>query len=277
MMILCIQDIFDWVDKHSNTKFILRVSYMEVYNEEINDLLGDGVNSKNLRIVSEDANRGVTIGGLVEEICKNVDDFMSLLARGEEARSYASTNMNADSSRSHTIYRVCIEAKDLLCENNDQVSNSSSPPTASISTKKSLNRSLSERMSNSDLPDRVSYLNLVDLAGSERQKSTGATGKTLKEGSMINRSLLTLGAVISKLSEACKKTKNSKPVFVPFRDSKLTRILKQSLGGNTLTSVRKRFESFIIVFIRLFVCFFLYRSYVPLLRLRCIGKKLFQH
>ena len=81
----------------------------------------------------------------------------------------------------------------------------------------------------------------MDLAGSERQKSTNATGKVLKEGANINKSLLSLGAVISKLGEASNKKKGVKPVFIPYRDSKLTRILKQSLGGNTMTSVSYSF------------------------------------
>ena len=83
----------------------------------------------------------------------------------------------------------------------------------------------------------VSYMNLVDLAGSERQKSTNATGKTLKEGANINKSLLALGAVINKLGQQGKKGKGKKDNFIPYRDSKLTRILKQSLGGNTITSI----------------------------------------
>lgn len=116
MMVLCIRDIFEWVESHAQFQYTLRVSYMEVYNEEINDLLGEGPNSKNLRILSEDAARGCTIGGLVEEVCSTPQDFHDLLKRGETARSYASTSMNADSSRSHTIYRVMIEVKDLIDE-----------------------------------------------------------------------------------------------------------------------------------------------------------------
>jgi centromeric protein E len=171
---------------------------MEVYNEEINDLLGvPGPTSKNLRIVSEDAVRGAVIGGLVEEVCVTPNDFMEVLHRGEASRSYASTSMNAESSRSHTIYRVSIDVR--------HVDNDGSNDVSAV---------------------RTSYMNLVDLAGSERQKSTNATGKTLKEGSNINKSLLALGAVINKLGEASKKVKGAKPVFIPYRDSKLTRILK---------------------------------------------------
>lgn len=221
MMILCIRDLLDWVDAHSDHSYLLKVAYLEVYNEEINDLLGDDVNSKNLRIVSEDAMRGAHIGGLNEVCVKTHDDFMAVLSRGEQNRSYAYTNMNAESSRSHTIYRVTIEVR----EKDDEVEEEKTSMGMVESTK------------TSSEPLRVSYLNLVDLAGSERQKQTHASGKTLKEGANINKSLLALGAVINKLGESTKKMKGAKPSFIPYRDSKLTRILKQSLGGNTMTTV----------------------------------------
>lgn len=219
-MILCIRDIMEWIEAHTEKEYTLRVAYLEVYNEEINDLLGPNGSpaSKNLRIVSEDAARGAVIGGLIEEVVRTPDDFMEVLQRGEASRSYASTSMNAESSRSHTIYRVSIERRDRDIGNSTEEDGLLRPNDASS-------------------PTTTSYLNLVDLAGSERQKSTNATGKTLKEGSNINKSLLALGAVINKLGEASKKVKGSKPVFIPYRDSKLTRILKQSLGGNTLTSI----------------------------------------
>eukprot|EP00606_Chrysophyceae_sp_TOSAG23-5_P001147 GSChrysophyteH2.ASY1.ANO1.536.1 assembled CDS len=206
MMILCIDDIFTYVKDHSHEfKYTLRVSYMEVYNEEINDLLqtaeGEG---KNLKITAEDAARGAVIGTLVEEEVNSPDEFMQVLYKGEAARSYASTTMNDNSSRSHVIYHDMA----ALLGNKDDGAGS-----------------------------RISYMNLVDLAGSERQKSTNATGKTLKEGANINKSLLALGAVIGKLGESGKAKKGSKAAFIPYRDSKLTRILKQSLGGNTLTSI----------------------------------------
>ena len=181
MMILCIRDILNFVRDHAHIKYTLKVSYLEVYNEEINDLLGEpgNSNSKNLKIVSEDSVRGAVIGGLVEEVAQTPEDFMEILKRGESSRSYASTEMNNESSRSHTIYRVTIESIDIPADG--------SPPTSG---------------------GKVAYLNLVDLAGSERQKSTKAEGKTLKEGSNINKSLLALGAVINKLGESSKKVSN---------------------------------------------------------------------
>lgn len=215
MMFLCIRDILEWMKMHPDISYKLRVAYLEVYNEEINDLLGgEDPASKNLKIVSEDALRGAVIGGLVEEDAATAEDFMAILQRGEASRSYATTNMNAESSRSHTIYRVSIEAKEK--------------------------NSLGDEDSGSDTgTGRVSYLNLVDLAGSERQKSTKAEGKVLKEGANINKSLLALGAVIKKLGETSKIKKGADKAasFIPYRDSKLTRILKQSLGGNALTSI----------------------------------------
>lgn len=225
MMVLCVRDILEWVRSHPDIQYKIRVAYLEVYNEEINDLLGEpGLASKNLKIVSEDALRGAVIGGLVEEDASTSDQFMEILRRGEQSRSYASTNMNAESSRSHTIYRITIEARGggmNQVEEEDSLMGGGGGGGSSASS------------------GRVSYLNLVDLAGSERQKSTKAEGKVLKEGANINKSLLALGAVIKKLGEVSKikKGTDKSASFIPYRDSKLTRILKQSLGGNALTSV----------------------------------------
>jgi centromeric protein E len=229
MMVLCIRDILEWIRSHPDIQYKIRVAYLEVYNEEINDLLGEtGMTSKNLKIVSEDVIRGAVIGGLVEEDASTSEQFMEILRRGEQSRSYASTNMNAESSRSHTIYRITIEAKGgasgHLNENQDDDDSVMGGAGAGGS---------------SSSAGRVSYLNLVDLAGSERQKSTKAEGKVLKEGANINKSLLALGAVIKKLGEVSKVKKGAdkSSSFIPYRDSKLTRILKQSLGGNALTSI----------------------------------------
>ena len=171
-----LEDLFSKADgRRREWRDTITVSLLEVYNEEINDLLGEA-DAKNLKIVSEDSVRGAVIGGLVEEIAQTPEDFMAILKRGEASRSYASTEMNNESSRSHTIYRVTIESID--------VPEDGTPPVGG---------------------GKVAYLNLVDLAGSERQKSTKAEGKTLKEGSNINKSLLALGAVINKLGELSKK------------------------------------------------------------------------
>lgn len=214
MMILCIRDIFEFIKTHVDKRYLLKVSYMEVYNEEINDLLNnDESTNRNLKITSEDAARGAVIGNLQEVPVETPAEFMDVLHKGESNRSYASTSMNDNSSRSHVIYRVAITIFDIDDEDAEGGG------------------------SDSEDLGRVSYMNLVDLAGSERQKSTKTTGQTLKEGANINKSLLALGAVINKLGEASKMKKGQKPTFIPYRDSKLTRILKQSLGGNTLTSI----------------------------------------
>lgn len=142
--------------------------------------------------MSEDAVKGAVIGGLTEELVGNPDELMEVLARGESSRSYGSTEMNAESSRSHTIYRLAITSKEVdePSEGGDiDAGGAMYVPAAGGGT----------------AAGRLSFMNLVDLAGSERQKSTGASGKTLKEGSNINKSLLSLGAVISKLGEASKK------------------------------------------------------------------------
>lgn len=144
MMVLCVQDILEWVKNRPEHHYTLKVAYLEVYNEEINDLLGDqGPSSKNLKILTDDSLRGAVIGGLSELSAGTEDDFMEILTRGEASRSYASTNMNAESSRSHTIYRVSIECRDVVnnLDGDDNNSTDGSPPS------------------------RFSFLNLVDLAG----------------------------------------------------------------------------------------------------------------
>ena len=132
--------------------------------------------------------RGAVIGNLTEELVRSPQELLEVLRRGEFNRSYGSTIMNAESSRSHTIYRLAIEAKDIDTSGGDEVDANGFHTQGGAAT-----------------VARVSFMNLVDLAGSERQKSTGASGKTLKEGANINKSLLALGAVINKLGESSKK------------------------------------------------------------------------
>ena len=235
MMILCLDDIFNYEEKHPEKKFEFKVSYMEVYNEDINDLLyevnpelskeerdREDEKHKRLRITTEDATRGAVIENLIELAITSKPQALAVLERGEANRSYASTSMNDTSSRSHVIYRIAIIIFDREPANNQDADD----------------ESILYFRKDEEETGRVSYMNLVDLAGSERQKSTNTTGKTLKEGANINKSLLALGAVINKLGEASKRPRSQKnAVFIPYRDSKLTRILKQSLGGNTLTSI----------------------------------------
>lgn len=185
---------------YPNKEFLFRVSYLEIYNEIITDLLRpDNTNLK----IHETIERGIYVGNLTEEIVTCWNDISTLVKRGEERRHIGKTNMNEYSSRSHTILRMVIESRDAK----------------------------------EDYPlSMVSTLNLIDLAGSERVGITGAEGVRLKEGGHINKSLLALGTVISKLSEA-STSDGSMNIHIPFRDSKLTRILQPALGGNSQTLI----------------------------------------
>ncbi|XP_044510495.1 kinesin-like protein KIN-7N isoform X2 [Mangifera indica] len=196
---LAVKDIFEKIQMISDREFLIRVSYMEIYNEEINDLFA--VENQKLQI-HESLERGIFVSGLREEIVNNADQVLKFIESGEVNRHFGETNMNVRSSRSHTIFRMVIESKgrDTHDSSTDAI--------------------------------RVSVLNLVDLAGSERIAKTGADGVRLKEGKHINKSLMTLGNVINKLSDGAKQRGH-----IPYRDSKLTRILQPALGGNAKTSI----------------------------------------
>ncbi|KAJ6871998.1 hypothetical protein NC651_031175 [Populus alba x Populus x berolinensis] len=198
-----VKDIFEKIHMISEREFLIRVSYMEIYNEEINDLFA--VENQKLSI-HESLERGVFVAGLKEEIVSDGEQVLKLIEGGEVNRHFGETNMNARSSRSHTIFRMVIESK-------RKDANSSGDYSSSDAV-------------------RVSVLNLVDLAGSERIAKTGAGGVRLKEGKYINKSLMILGNVINKLSEGAKQRGH-----IPYRDSKLTRILQPALGGNAKTSI----------------------------------------
>ncbi|XP_029129741.1 kinesin-like protein KIN-7O isoform X2 [Cajanus cajan] len=200
---LAVHDLFRIIQQDVDREFLLRMSYMEIYNEEINDLLAP--EHRKLQI-HENLERGIYVAGLREEIVASPEQVLDLMEYGESHRHIGETNMNLYSSRSHTIFRMIIESRD---------------------------RSEDEESGSSCDAVRVSVLNLVDLAGSERAAKTGAEGVRLKEGSHINKSLMTLGTVIKKLSEGAE----SQGGHVPYRDSKLTRILQPSLGGNAKTAI----------------------------------------
>ncbi|XP_043708094.1 kinesin-like protein KIN-7N [Telopea speciosissima] len=200
---LAVKDIFRNIQMQTDREFLVRVSYMEIYNEEINDLFAP--ENQKLQI-HESLERGIFVSGLREEIVNNAEQLLKLIELGQANQHFGETNMNARSSRSHTIFRMVIESKG----------------TDSIS---------SGDYSSSDAI-RVSVLNLVDLAGSERIAKTGAGGVRLKEGKHINKSLMILGNVIYKLSDGGKQRGH-----IPYRDSKLTRILQPALGGNAKTSI----------------------------------------
>ena len=188
--------IFGFIDeKEGNTKFLVRASYLEIYNEEIRDLLSNKGKAKlNL---SESKDKGVFVKNLTMIIVKSIPEIEKVMNEGTANRSVAETKMNKESSRSHSIFTIYIET---AVED--------------------------EKLDESKI--KAGKLNLVDLAGSERQSKTGATGDTLKEATKINLSLSALGNVISALVDG-------KSSHIPYRDSKLTRLLQDSLGGNTKT------------------------------------------
>ncbi|KAG7207970.1 hypothetical protein KM043_009552 [Ampulex compressa] len=193
---LAIEHMFDAIANTTGREFLLRVSYLEIYNERVNDLL----NKDNIDLKIHEDNTGQVIVKCKEEITNCPENVLAIMKKGDKNRRIGETNMNERSSRSHTIFRITIESR--------------------------------EADGNSDGAIQVSQLNLVDLAGSERARQTGATGERFKEGRHINLSLSTLGLVIMQLSESQDGQKH-----VNFRDSKLTRLLQASLGGNAMTAI----------------------------------------
>ncbi|MCO5566578.1 hypothetical protein L7F22_020255 [Adiantum nelumboides] len=178
-------------------KFTCKCSFLEIYNEQITDLLEPSSTNLQMR---EDVKKGVYVENLREVAVHSVQDVVFLLLQGSANRKVAATNMNQESSRSHSVFTCIIESQWE-----------------------------SESMTNF----RFGRLNLVDLAGSERQKSSGAEGERLKEAANINKSLSTLGLVIMILVDVAQ----GKQRHVPYRDSKLTFLLQDSLGGNSKTTI----------------------------------------
>ncbi|PVV01030.1 hypothetical protein BB560_004568 [Smittium megazygosporum] len=211
---LAIHDIFEHINKFPKRRFIVRLSHYEIYNEIISDLLDP--TKKNLKI-SETVKREVYVKDSTERTVFSANEVFDLLNKSQKNRHIESTNMNEKSSRSHTIVRIVIESSDH--------------PYGNAEYKKRLSDSSIDDTSLSGTV-KVASLNLVDLAGSERVGHTGAEGLRLKEGGHINKSLLALGTVIVKLSEGRVERGH-----IPYRDSKLTRILQSSLGGNSRTTI----------------------------------------
>ncbi|EXB39677.1 Kinesin-like protein KIF15 [Morus notabilis] len=178
-------------------KFTCKCSFLEIYNEQILDLLDPSSTNLQLR---EDVKKGVYVENLKEVEATSARDVMQQLIQGSANRKVAATNMNRASSRSHSVFTCIIESK---------------------------------WESQGVTHHRFARLNLVDLAGSERQKSSGAEGERLKEATNINKSLSTLGLVIMNLVNIS----NGKSLHVPYRDSKLTFLLQDSLGGNSKTII----------------------------------------
>eukprot|EP00899_Mesostigma_viride_P008041 jgi/Mesvir1/17238/Mv07651-RA.1 len=190
-----VQHVYSHVEGAESTKeYLIRCCYIEIYNEEIRDLLSK--NHKERLQLKDRPDTGVYIQGVSQIVCKDAAEIDKLIQQGRKNRSVGETLMNQDSSRSHSILTFLIEQSEAGPDGKDMI--------------------------------RAGKLNLVDLAGSERQAKTGATGDRLKEATKINLSLSALGNVISALVDG-------KSTHIPYRDSKLTRLLQDSLGGNTKT------------------------------------------
>ncbi|KAK3996879.1 kinesin motor domain-containing protein [Cladorrhinum sp. PSN332] len=220
---LAITDIFSYIRETPSREFLLRVSYLEIYNERIHDLLsmstatgpnaGQQVEEIKLR---EDSKRGVYASPLKEEIVQSPTQLLRVIARGDQARRTASTQFNARSSRSHAVVQIVVESRERVPGGTAGESRRQALPPGGV---------------------RVSTLSLIDLAGSEK---AAESKERRQEGSHINKSLLTLGTVIAKLSENKDKdgkTSDKDAKHLPYRDSKLTRLLQGALSGNSLVSI----------------------------------------
>ncbi|UJR36499.1 hypothetical protein I4U23_029220 [Adineta vaga] len=185
--------VFDSIAHTTSRQFLVRASYLEIYNESIRDLLSKDQN-KRLQL-QEHPKEGVHVHDLSSFITKNMQEIEHVMTTGNLNRSTGATNMNEHSSRSHAIFIITVESSEVGVDGQAHI--------------------------------RVGKLNLVDLAGSERQAKTGSTGERFKEATNINLSLSVLGNVISALVDGSS--------HVPYRDSKLTRLLQNSLGGNSKT------------------------------------------
>ncbi|KXL42590.1 MAG: hypothetical protein FE78DRAFT_82562 [Acidomyces sp. 'richmondensis'] len=226
---LAITDIFSYIRENPGREFLLRVSYLEIYNEKIYDLLSQStpgqVQQEEIKL-REDSKRGVYATPLKEEIVQSPNQLLRVIARGDQARRTGSTQFNARSSRSHAVVQIVIESRERT------------PSHGAYYEKEG-------RRNDRILPGGVlvSTLSLIDLAGSEK----AAENKERRtEGAHINKSLLTLGTVIARLSgedekdkEGAKSTgeKEKGLKHLPYRDSKLTRLLQPALSGDSLVSI----------------------------------------
>lgn len=199
------KEMFERIDsiQDKNLTSTVEVSYLEIYNEHVRDLLN--LKSKGNLRVREHPSTGPYVEDLAKLVVRSFAEIEHLMDEGNKARTVAATNMNETSSRSHAVFTLTLTQKRHDVETNMDT-------------------------------EKVAKISLVDLAGSERATSTGATGARLKEGAEINRSLSTLGRVIAALADR-SSGKATKGALVPYRDSVLTWLLKDSLGGNSLTAM----------------------------------------
>lgn len=197
----CLEYIFTHVKrelkKNPNIQYLVKGSFLEIYNEQINDLLAPELRNLQIR---EDIKKGAYVEALHQETVTSFDETYKILDKGIKNRHIGSTSMNVESSRSHSVFTLQVESK----EKREDIINF-----------------------------KNSFFHLIDLAGSERQKMAETFGERLKEASMINKSLSSLGNVINSLVEIAEGRQR----HVPYRDSKLTFLLKDSLGGNSKTCI----------------------------------------
>lgn len=225
---LAIADIFSYIREKPQREFLLRVSYLEIYNEKIYDLLspptatgvgGPGAPQQEEIKLREDSKRGVYAAPLKEEIVQSPTQLLRVIARGDQARRTSSTQFNARSSRSHAVVQIVVESRERAAGNGSMQGY--------------------KRAAIGPGGVRISTLSLIDLAGSER---AAESKERRTEGSHINKSLLTLGTVIARLSgekdkESIRNSSHKDGKHLPYRDSKLTRLLQPALSGNSLVSI----------------------------------------
>ncbi|KAI1488428.1 kinesin motor domain-containing protein [Biscogniauxia mediterranea] len=197
IIFLTMQELFEKIAERSDEKSTeVSLSYLEIYNETIRDLLVPGGSKQGL-MLREDSNQAVTVAGLTSHHPKDVQEVMDMIVKGNEYRTVSPTDANATSSRSHAVLQINVAQKDRNAAVNE--------------------------------PHTMATLSIIDLAGSERASATKNRGERLLEGANINKSLLALGSCINALCDPRKRA------HVPYRNSKLTRLLKFSLGGNCKT------------------------------------------
>ena len=210
------QDLFERIESNEtpSVSYSVRVSYFEVYNEHVRDLLVARTDSPYYLKIRESPTEGPYVKDLSEQPVRNYNDIARLMQMGDASRTTASTKMNDTSSRSHAVFTIML-------------------------------KQIHADMSTDETTERIARIRLVDLAGSERAKATEASGARLREGSNINKSLTTLGRVIAALADSSasgtgtpkKRSRQAPKEVVPYRDSILTWLLKDSLGGNSKTAM----------------------------------------
>ena len=214
IMVWTLKELYKKISEYKNREYLIKLWYVEIYNENIRDLLSNK-NEKNENLeLREDPEEGIIINNITEIITNSMKEILNLLKKGNKNRTVEETDANKTSSRSHAILQIKVSFKEKNNENN-----------------------LNEV--------KFGKLNLIDLAGSERASTTKNRGLRLIEGANINKSLLTLGNCINALAE---KGKKGGKAYIPYRDSKLTRLLKDSLGGNSRTVMIANISPFIYNF-----------------------------